>query len=435
MSEITIIGGGLAGCEAAWQLAQRGVKVRLFEMKSKKRTPAQTADHLAELVCSNSFRAADPHNAVGLLKEEMRRAGSLMMEAADLARVPAGGAHAVDRIIFGEYITKKIKGHANIEVVNEEITRVPEVPCIIATGPLTADELALDLGRLVGAERLYFYDSIAPILDAETIDRSIVFAQSRYDKGDGDDYLNCPMNKEQYYAFVKELVAGQKVVPHEFEKPKYFEGCLPIEVMAERGEDTLSFGPMKPVGLTDPRTNERPYAVVQLRTEDLGKTAYNMVGFQTRLTWPEQKRVFRQFIPGLESVEFVRMGSIHRNTFLDSPKLLTPLLQVKARPSVFLAGQITGVEGYVESTGVGLLVGLFAYGVLTNKEIAQPPVETALGALLSHVMTSKENYQPSNITHAHFPPLPKRLPKNLRGEAYANRARQVFEPWLQRILQ
>jgi methylenetetrahydrofolate--tRNA-(uracil-5-)-methyltransferase len=434
MPEITIVGGGLAGCEAAWQLASRGVAVRLFEMKPKKRTPAQTADTLAELVCSNSLRAADPNNAVGLIKEEMRRAGSLVMWAADLSRVPAGGAHAVDRQRFSEAITRAISSHPGISLCREEVTRVPEAPCIIATGPLTADALAEDLIRAVGRERLYFYDSIAPIVDAESIDRQIVFAQSRYGKGEGDEYLNCPMTKDEYYAFVRAVRAAEKVAPHSFEEPRYFEGCLPIEVMAERGDQVLSHGPMKPVGLVDPRTGRRPYAVVQLRPEDVAKTAYNMVGFQTRMTWPEQRRVFRELIPGLAGAEFLRMGSVHRNTFLDGPKLLTPDLQLKARPGVYLAGQITGVEGYVESTAVGLLVGLFAYGALTGGAAPAPPRETALGALLSHVTAPKESYQPSNVTHAHFLPLEGgRMSKAERGAAHAERARRAIAPWLEAL--
>lgn len=434
MQEVIVIGGGLAGCEAAWQLASRGLRVILLEQKPKQRTPAQVSDYLAELVCSNSLRAADPANAVGLLKEEMRRAGSLIMKAADLARVPAGGAHAVDREVFGTTITESIRTHPNITLRCEEAQTVPEAPAVIATGPLTADALAQDLARVVGQERLYFYDSIAPILDAETIDRDVVFAQSRYGKGEGDEYLNCPLSKEQYYAFVEAIRAGQKVAPHNFEEPKYFEGCLPIEVMAERGDDVLAYGPMKPVGLVDPRTNARPYAVVQLRPEDTARTAYNMVGFQTRLTWPEQRRIFREYIPGLAGVEFVRMGSVHRNTFLDGPRVLSERLQLRARPGVYLAGQITGVEGYVESTAIGLLVGLFAAGEWLAKPVAAPPRETALGSLLSHVTTPTDRYQPSNITHAHFPPLEKRLKKHERGEAHAARARRALEPWLATFL-
>jgi methylenetetrahydrofolate--tRNA-(uracil-5-)-methyltransferase len=430
MREVVVIGGGLAGCEAAWQLASRGVRVALYEMKPHQRTPAQTSDFFAELVCSNSLRAADPNNAVGLLKEEMRRAGSLIMQAADLARVPAGGAHAVDREIFGKTITERIKQHPNITVHSEEARALPEALAVLATGPLTTDALAQDLARVVGQERLYFYDSIAPILDAESVDREIVFAQSRYGKGEGDEYLNCPLDKEQYYAFVSAIRAGEKVTPHHFEEPKYFEGCLPIEVMAERGDDVLAYGPMKPVGLEDPRTQRRPYAVVQLRPEDVARTAYNMVGFQTRLTWPEQRRIFREFIPGLQRVEFLRMGSVHRNTFLDGPKVLSERLQLRARPGVFLAGQITGVEGYVESTSIGLLVGLFAYGEAASVDIAAPPRETALGSMLSHVTTPREKYQPSNITHAHFLPLEKRHKKHERGEAYAKRARVALAPWI-----
>lgn len=433
MAHITIVGGGLAGCEAAWQLASRGFSVKLLEMKPQKRTPAQTADTLAELVCSNSLRAADPKNAVGLLKEEMRAAGSLIMAAADHARVPAGGAHAVDREIFSRFVTDAVRAHPQIEILCQEVTQIPQEPCIIATGPLTSDALAEDLARVVGQERLYFYDSIAPILDAETLDFSKIFAQSRYGKGEGDEYLNCPLSREEYFAFVRAVREGQKVEPHHFEKPKYFEGCLPIEVMAERGDEVLAHGPMKPVGLIDPKTGKRPFAVVQLRPEDKARTAYNMVGFQTRLTWPEQRRIFREFIPGLQNAEFLRMGSVHRNTFLDGPKLLTPELMLKAREGVYLAGQITGVEGYVESTAIGLLVGLFVCGRLRGEKVSPPPAETALGALLSHVTRPQENYQPSNITHAHFPPLERRFPKAERGAAYAERARRALRPWLESL--
>src|SRR5690606_17650800 len=410
MREITIIGGGLAGCEAAWQLAERGHEVRLIEMKPIRRTPAQVSDSLAELVCSNSFRSKDPENAIGLLHEELRKMGSLIFRMADAHEVPAGGALAVDRKLFSEAVTRAIENHPNIEVERREVEEVPSTdhPVVIATGPLTSDALARDIARRTGwGDELYFYDAIAPIVAAESIDMSVAFAQSRHGKG-GDDYLNLPLDEATYHRFVQMLREGEKVTPHAFEDPKYFEGCLPIEVLAERGDETLAHGPMKPVGLVDPRTGERPYAVVQLRPEDVGKTAYNMVGFQTRLTWPEQRRIFRT-IPGLENAEFLRMGQIHRNTFLDGPSLLAKDFSLKSDSNLFFAGQITGVEGYVESTAVGLLVALAIHARMRGEEFVPPPGETALGALCRHVSGEAHppgyDYQPSNINWALFAPL------------------------------
>jgi len=432
---ITIIGGGLAGSEAAFQLARRGHHVRLLEMKPGKRTPAQTSDKLAELVCSNSFRSDNPENAVGLLHEELRRMGSLVLAAADEARVPAGDALAVDREIFSGRVTRTIEADPRIERIHEEATELPEgpAPCIVATGPLTSDALAQAIARATGGgEGLYFYDSIAPIVTAESIDMSIAFAQSRHGKGGGDDYLNLPLTEAEYRAFVEELRKGEKVKPHAFEEPKYFEGCLPIEVMAERGDETLAYGPMKPVGLIDPRTGERPYAVVQLRREDKAGTAWNLVGFQTRLTWPEQRRIFRM-LPGLANAEFLRLGQIHRNTFVNGPALFAPDISLKALPHVFFAGQIAGVEGYVESCALGLVVALAVDARVRGVPFVAPPPETALGALVGHVTGAAHpegyDYQPTNITWGLFPPLPGRVRKAEKKARHVARAREALTAW------
>ena len=358
MADVLVVGAGLAGTECAWQLAKRGVSVRLVEQKPASRTPAQHSDHMAELVCSNSFRGAAMHNAVGQLKEEMRRIGSLAMEVGELHRVPAGGAFAVDREKFSAEITRRIETHPLIEVVHELVDRIPEErPVVLATGPLTSGGLADALAAAVGAEHLAYYDAIAPIVSADSIDFDRAFRASRYDKGGDDAYVNCPLDAAEYGAFVQALLDAEKVAPRQFEEARYFEGCLPVEVMAARGPKTLSFGCMKPVGLTDPRTGRWAHAVVQLRQEDEAGTAFNMVGFQTRMTWPEQKRVFRM-IPGLQNAEFERLGSVHRNTFVDSPKVLDDDLSLRSRPGVYLAGQISGVEGYVESAACGMLLGI-----------------------------------------------------------------------------
>ncbi|HEU4405834.1 MAG TPA: methylenetetrahydrofolate--tRNA-(uracil(54)-C(5))-methyltransferase (FADH(2)-oxidizing) TrmFO [Polyangiaceae bacterium] len=437
-ARVTVVGGGLAGCEAAYQLARRGVAVTLVEQKPKKRTPAQTGDGLAELVCSNSMRGAALANAVGLLKEELRRAGSLVLRVADATRVPAGGALAVDRERFSAGMTEAIRGEGHIEVVCDEALEVPaERPVIVATGPLTGDRLAESLSRLVGEAELAYYDAIAPIVSAESIDWSKVFKQSRYGKGaeqDGGDeaYVNCPLGEAEYKAFVRALLDAEKVAPRAFEEARYFEGCLPVELMAERGEQTLAFGPMKPVGLTDPRTGRRPYAVVQLRPEDGAATAYNLVGFQTRMTYGAQAAVFRT-IPGLEGAEFLRFGSVHRNTFVNAPKLLDGSMQLKAAPGVFLAGQITGVEGYVESAAGGLVCALMLARRLRGEAPEPPPPTTALGGLLTHLGRASENFQPSNVTWAMFPPLADaRLRKRERYEAMAERALADLGPWLSR---
>jgi methylenetetrahydrofolate--tRNA-(uracil-5-)-methyltransferase len=435
MARVTIIGAGLAGSEAALTLASRGVSVRLLEQKPKQRTPAQSSDSLCELVCSNSFRGAALSNAVGLLKEEMRRVGSFVMQVADVTRVPAGGALAVDRDKFSARMTELLLSNPRIELCAERIDELPaERPLVVATGPLTGDALAADIARRVGADALAYYDAIAPIVSADSIDWSKVFMASRWEKGESEEdrsaYVNCPLNEEQYKAFVSDVCAARKVEAKSFEEVRYFEGCLPIEVMAERGPQTLSFGPMKPVGLTDPKTGRWPHAVVQLRKEDEAGTAFNMVGFQTRMAWPEQDRVFRT-IPGLENAEFQRYGAVHRNTFINAPKLLTNTLELKGEPGLYFAGQISGTEGYVESAAGGLLVALFLLDRLAGREPALPPATTALGGLLTHVARNGDDYQPSNITFSHLPPWEgPRLKKRPKYEAMAARALSDLDAWL-----
>lgn len=394
-----VIGAGLAGSEAAWQLAEAGVQVTLVEQKPKKRTPAAQHDFFAELVCSNSFRGAALANAVGLLKEEMRVSGSFIMDCAAGARVPAGGAFAVDREIFGAEVTGRLHAHENIDVVCEEVLSVPDLeePVVLATGPLTGDALAADLARIIGDEHLAYYDAIAPVITTDSINWDIVFKASRYGKGDDAAYGNCPMNEEEYSVFLQAVLDAEKVVPREFEEVKYFEGCLPLEIMAERGPKTLLFGPMKPVGLDDPRTGRWPHAVVQLRQENAAGTAYNLVGFQTRMKHPDQKHVFR-LIPGLEKAEFQRLGSVHRNTFVNAPKVTSDLLELRAMPGVHLAGQVSGVEGYIESAACGFLVGQMLAARLAGRELVAPPTTTALGGLFSHVRIPRDDFQPSNIT-------------------------------------
>lgn len=435
MAHVVVVGAGLAGTECAWQLAERGVQVRLVEQKRLRRTPAQSTDGFAELVCSNSFRGAALHNAVGLLKEEMSRAGSLVMAVGAQVRVPAGGAFAVDRELFSAEVTRRIAAHPLIEVVHEEVLRIPdERPVVLATGPLTGDALAEDLARVVGAEHLAYYDAIAPIVTAESIDWTKVFKQSRYDKGEDDAYVNCPLDREQYEAFVDAVLEAETVEAREFEKVRYFEGCLPIEVMAARGRKTLAFGCMKPVGLTDPKTGKRPHAVVQLRLENATGSAYNMVGFQTRMKWPEQKRVFRT-IPGLEAAEFERMGSVHRNTFINSPAVLTDALDLRAKPGVYLAGQVSGVEGYVESAACGLVVGRMLAATTRDDVFEMPPRTTALGSLLGHLREPHRDFQPANVMWNMFPSLPpaadgKKLGKRPKRLQMAERALNDLELWL-----
>jgi methylenetetrahydrofolate--tRNA-(uracil-5-)-methyltransferase len=433
MSEksITIIGGGLAGCEAAWQVAQRGVSVVLHEMKPTKYSPAHELPGLAELVCSNSLRGISLDNAVGLLKEELRRCGSLIMEAAEATSVPAGGALAVDRQLFSEYVTARIEAHPLIRIERGEVDAVPgEGVVIIASGPLTSDALAASLAELAG-DRLYFYDAIAPIVAADSLDMSKVFAASRYGKGDGDDYLNCPLDEAEYMAFIDELNRGEKVPARDFEKTVHFEGCMPVEELAARGVETLRFGPMKPVGLLNPHTGHEAHAVIQLRAENREKTMYNLVGFQTKLTWPEQRRVFRM-IPGLEGAEFVRLGSMHRNTFINSPALLDVTQQLKSDSRIFFAGQITGVEGYVESGASGFLAGIAAAALVQAQPIPQPPPETSLGALMGHITNADvKHFQPMNVNYGLFPELPGKIKKKERRQKLAERALDALEVWKQ----
>jgi methylenetetrahydrofolate--tRNA-(uracil-5-)-methyltransferase len=432
-NHITIIGGGLAGCEAAWQAAKRGVPVILHEMKPLRYSPAHHLPGLAEMVCSNSLRGISLDNAVGLLKEELRSCGSLIMEAAEFTSVPAGGALAVDRELFSAYITGKILEHPLISLEYGEITSLPaDGTVIIATGPLTSDSLAVSLAELTG-DRLYFYDAIAPIVSADSLDMTKVFAASRYGKGDGDDYLNCPLNEAEYLRFVDELLRGEKVQARDFEKVVHFEGCMPVEELASRGAETLRFGPMKPVGLTDPHTGYEAHAVIQLRAENREKTMYNLVGFQTKLTWPEQRRIFRM-IPGLEGAEFIRLGSMHRNTFINSPALLDTSQQLKSDPRIFFAGQITGVEGYVESAASGFLAGIAAVRRAHDQKILPPPPETAMGALMHHITNADVKYfQPMNVNYGLFPELSGRVKKKERRQKQAERALVAMEDWLETL--
>ena len=436
MAQVVVIGAGLAGTECAWQLAERGVSVRLIEQKPSSRTPAQHSDQMAELVCSNSFRGAALHNAVGQLKEEMRRTGSLVMEVGVLHRVPAGGAFAVDREEFSAEITQRIESHPLIEVVHEVVDRIVEQrPVVIATGPLTSGGLAGDIAASVGAEHLAYYDAIAPIVAADSIDFDRAFRASRYDKGGDAAYVNCPLDKAQYDAFIDAILDADKVEPREFEQVRYFEGCLPIEVLAARGRQTLSFGCMKPVGLTDPTTGRRPYAVVQLRQEDAAGTAFNMVGFQTRMKWPEQKRIFRM-IPGLENAEIERYGSVHRNTFVNSPRVLDDDLALRTKPKVYLAGQISGVEGYVESAACGMLLGIKLAHEAGGLGSSFPPATTMLGGLIRHLRTPNEDFQPSNAMWSMVPPVEgRRLSKRLRRDAQSERALQDLQSWLRGVVE
>jgi methylenetetrahydrofolate--tRNA-(uracil-5-)-methyltransferase len=431
--QVGIIGAGLAGSEAAWQLAERGFDVTIFEQKPERRTPAQKSDHFAELVCSNSFRGDDVTQAVGLLKREMESLGSLIIAEGRANAVAAGGALAVDRDAFSAAVTARLQAHPRIEIVQGEITRLPDCrPLIIATGPLTSDGLASELENLVGDRSLAFYDAIAPIVTGESLDREIVFAASRYGKGGGDDYLNCPLTESQYDAFLDALLAADKVAFKSFENIRPFEGCLPIEEMAERGRKTLAFGPMKPVGLVDPRTGERPHAVVQLRREDRHGQLWNLVGFQTKLTYPEQKRVFAM-IPGLAGAEFVRLGSVHRNTFINAPALLTEAQELRSSPGIYFAGQITGVEGYVESAAGGLLAAMAVDSKARGEAYAPPPPTTALGGLIRHLTESNpRHYQPMNVSFGLMDPLPYRLPKDKRRPALAERALRELEEWRNR---
>ena len=436
-----IIGAGLAGSEAAWQAAERGISVKLFEMKPHKFSPAHKNRNFGELVCSNSLRSDDfAHNAVGLMHEEMRRFGSLVMRCADECKVPAGGALAVDRERFAEMITTALRQHPNIEIISGEITEFPteDAPLtIIATGPLTSPDLTAAILQKINHRSLSFYDAIAPVVYKESINFDRAWYQSRYDKGDKFDYINCPMNKEEYYNFVEAILAAEKMPFHDFEEPHYFDGCLPIEVMAERGKDTLLFGPMKPVGLTDPHSTEKPYAVVQLRQDNKEDTLRNIVGFQTKLKHGEQERIFRM-IPGLEKAEFARLGGIHKNTFINSPELLDEFLRLKTQQNVMFAGQISGCEGYVESADVGMFAGYFAACLLQGKTPIRPPKTTAGGAMLEHLRDTTAEYQPMNINFGIFPTIQGEITANgkfrkIKGadrkEAYCRRALDDFAAW------
>ena len=431
--DIQIIGGGLAGSEAAWQLAEAGLRVQLSEMRGGgDMTPAHETDRFAEMVCSNSFRSDDAeNNAVGLLHQEMRALGSLVMRAADKHRVPAGSALAVDRDGFALEVTGAIESHPRISVVRERIDALPDHPTIVATGPLTGSNLAEAIAAETGQDALAFFDAIAPIVHRDSIDMDVCWMAARWDKG-GKDYINCPLDKEQYEAFVQALRDGEKTEFKDWEKSTpYFEGCMPIEVMAERGVETLRFGPMKGVGLDNPRTGRWPYAVVQLRQDNALGTLWNMVGFQTKLKHGEQVRIFRT-IPGLENAEFARLGGIHRNSFINSPRLLDSELRLKSKPNIRFAGQITGCEGYVESAAIGLIAARFAAAELSDRRLPAPPPETAIGALLAHITggADAETYQPMNVNFGLMPPLEGRTRKADRKQAYTDRARAKFEPWL-----
>jgi methylenetetrahydrofolate--tRNA-(uracil-5-)-methyltransferase len=432
MQHIAIIGGGLAGCECAWQLARHDTQVTLFEMRPQRATPAHETDLLAELVCSNSLRSSETVTAIGLLKEEMTSLGSLIMEAAQATAIPAGKALAVDRTEFARYVTRSLEDHAGVTLVREEISGLDDPrlegfdKVVVAAGPLASDALADDLKNRIGGGKkgaeLYFYDAIAPIVDAASVDMNKAFWGSRY-RPEDKDYLNCPLSEEEYHGFVQALVDGEKVKPREFEKEVHFEGCMPVEALAERGAMTLAFGALKPVGLTDPKTGEQPFAVLQLRAENKDKTAFNLVGFQTKLTYPEQKRIFRM-IPGLEQAEFLRLGSIHRNTYVNAPLVLNEDLSLKAAPQVYLAGQITGVEGYLESAACGLWVGLHL-----AKGVGHAPETSAIGALMAHLRRPVKKFQPSNANFGLMPDLKKRAPKKKRKELYAARTREDFAAW------
>ncbi|KEZ54239.1 FADH(2)-oxidizing methylenetetrahydrofolate--tRNA-(uracil(54)-C(5))-methyltransferase TrmFO [Metabacillus indicus] len=423
---VNVIGAGLAGSEAAWQLASRGISVNLYEMRPVKQTPAHHTDKFAELVCSNSLRANGLTNAVGVLKEEMRMFDSVIIKSADDCAVPAGGALAVDRHEFAGLVTERVKGHPNVTVITDEMTEIPEGPTIIATGPLTSKALSEQLKQLTGEEYLYFYDAAAPILEKDSIDMDKVYLKSRYDKGEAA-YLNCPMTEEEFDRFYDALVEAETVPLKEFEKEIFFEGCMPIEVMAKRGKKTMLFGPMKPVGLEDPKTGKRPYAVVQLRQDDAAGTLYNIVGFQTHLKWGPQKEVLK-LIPGLENAEIVRYGVMHRNTFINSPKMLKPTYQYKEREDLFFAGQMTGVEGYVESAASGLLAGINAAKYVLGEELLVLPHETAMGSMARYITTANpDNFQPMNANFGIFAELPERIRnKKERYEKYANRALETI---------
>jgi len=407
--ELVIIGGGLAGSEAAWQAAERGIKVLLYEMRPGKMTEAHKTGELAELVCSNSLKSSDVTNSHGLLKEELRMLNSIIMTLAEKNRVPAGSALAVDRSAFSKMVTEHIESHPNIKIIREEVSMPSfEIPAIIATGPLTSDKMTRALSEIIEEDFIYFYDAISPIISSDSINKDIAFRASRYNKS-GSDYINCPLNKEEYEQFYQALVSADKTAARTFEEAPYFEACMPVEAIAERGKDTLLFGPMKPVGLKDPKNGKEPYAVVQLRQEDRYGQSYNMVGFQTRLKWPEQKKVLRM-IPGLENAEFLRYGSLHRNTYINSPRLLDTSLRLKKRENIYMTGQLIGVEGYTESTAMGLAAGLSSIMHIRGEEFLPPPVTTGIGALINYVTTDgMPHFQPMNINWGLLPPLQKKI--------------------------
>ena len=438
---IAVVGAGLAGCECALALADSGFSLTLFEMKPARYSPAHSNADFAELVCSNSLRSNEPDSAVGRLKEEMRQLGSAVMQAANATRVPAGKALAVDRELFSRAITARVSAHPLITVVRKEITGLhapdkgeenadlaPFDLIVVAAGPLASDALAASLGRLTGEEHLYFYDAIAPVVDAASVDMNVAFWGARYNPDD-QDYLNCPMDKDEYSRFHQALLEGARVNSKDFEEEKHFEGCMPVEALAERGFMTLAFGSLKPVGFIDPRTGKRPFALLQLRAENANKSMFNLVGCQTKLTYGEQQRIFRM-VPGLENAEFVRLGSMHRNTFVNSPKVLGPGLALKAAPHIHLAGQISGVEGYLESAACGLWLGLHLAAHITGHTLPVAPVESALGALLGHVRTPVKRFQPSNVQFGLMPELGQKAGKALRKTLYAQRAEQAFAAWL-----
>ncbi|GAM12539.1 FADH(2)-oxidizing methylenetetrahydrofolate--tRNA-(uracil(54)-C(5))-methyltransferase TrmFO [Mesobacillus selenatarsenatis] len=430
---VNVVGAGLAGSEAAWQLAERGIKVNLYEMRPVKQTPAHHTDKFAELVCSNSLRANTLTNAVGVLKEEMRKLDSVIIGAADACAVPAGGALAVDRHEFAAHVTSRVKEHPNVTVFNEEITEIPQGPTIIATGPLTSQALSQQLKELTGEEYLYFYDAAAPIIEKDSIDMDKVYLKSRYDKGEAA-YLNCPMTEEEFDRFYEALISAETVPLKEFEKEIFFEGCMPIEVMGQRGRKTMLFGPMKPVGLEDPRTGKRPYAVVQLRQDDAAGTLYNIVGFQTHLKWGPQKEVI-QLIPGLENAEIVRYGVMHRNTFINSPKVLKATYQFRNREDLFFAGQMTGVEGYVESAASGMIAGINAARLVKGEEPMEFPHETAMGSMARYITTTNaKNFQPMNANFGLFPDLPEKIKaKQERNEKHASRALETIQKFAKNL--
>lgn len=437
MKKVIIVGAGMAGSEAAWQVAQRGIKVDLYEMRPEKSTPAHKTEKFAELVCSNSLRGAGLENAVGLLKEEMRQLNSIIMESADINRVPAGGALAVDREGFSQYITDKVKNHPNVTVINKEIETIPQEDdaiTIIASGPLTSEVLAKSIGELTGQDYFYFYDAAAPLISKESIDMSKAYRASRYGKGTAD-YINCPMDKEEYEKFWQELTTAELAPIKEFEKAKFFEGCMPVEEMARRGIDTLLYGPLKPVGLEDPKTGKRPYAVVQLRQDNAADSLYNIVGFQTHLKWPEQKRVFG-LISGLENAEFVRYGVMHRNTFINSPELLRPTLQYKDRDDLLFAGQMTGVEGYIESAASGLVAGVNAAYLAKGENPVIFPEQTAHGSMCKYITSAvAKHFQPMNANFGLMPPLEERIrDKKLKKQKIAERALEFLAKFKMDVL-